>query len=230
MAWQVQLVSGTVADLHAGSADLVTGGTTHPPARRVLRVLRPHDQAIVLGSTQPESVVDRAACASAGVAVVRRRSGGGAVLVQPGAQAWVDLLVPPGDPLWQADVGRAAWWVGEAWAEALSAAGLSGLSVWKGPMERRPWSSMVCFAGLAAGEVTTLGGAKVVGICQRRARWGALFQCACLVRWDPAALLALLAVSPSDRVEAERALVGAVIGVGEDVAQAALDHLVAALP
>ncbi|MGE5209798.1 MAG: lipoyl protein ligase domain-containing protein, partial [Acidobacteriota bacterium] len=37
--------------------------------------------AVVLGSSQPETVVDAAACAAAGAEIVRRRSGGGAVLL-----------------------------------------------------------------------------------------------------------------------------------------------------
>ena len=36
--------------------------------------------AVVLGSTQPEATVDAGAAAAAGLDVVRRRSGGGAVL------------------------------------------------------------------------------------------------------------------------------------------------------
>ena len=50
--------------------------------------------ALVLGSTQRAEVVDERACADAGVEVVRRRSGGGAVLLEPGAVVWFDVVVP----------------------------------------------------------------------------------------------------------------------------------------
>jgi lipoate-protein ligase A len=226
MPWPVEHVAGSVAELHARSADLVQvpdGG------RRRLLVVHPVDEAIVLGSTQAELVVDRDACTAAGVQVVRRRTGGGAVLVEPGPVLWVDLFLPVGDPLWQTDVGRAAWWLGEVWAAGLAAAGLGHPEVWKGPMQRRPWSSLVCFAGLAAGEVT-LAGRKAVGISQRRTRAGALLQCACLLRWEPARLLALLALTPQDRAEALEAVSTVAHGVGEDKAEAILDGVLAALP
>ena len=44
-------------------------------------------------------------------------------------------------------------------------------------------SPVVCFAGLAAGEVT-VGGAKVVGISQRRTRAGGRFQCSVPLQWN----------------------------------------------
>jgi lipoate-protein ligase A len=154
------------------------------PSVWVVEATRP---AVVLGSTQPRSLV----APDAGVDVVRRRSGGGAVLVEPGGLVWVDVLVPAGDRLWEPDVGRAFAWLGRAWAGALADAGGPAAAVHEGPPVETPWSRRVCFAGLGPGEVT-VGGAKVVGICQRRARAGALFQCAALLRWDPGRLLALL--------------------------------------
>jgi len=228
MTWLVQHVTGTVKDLHGG-AELVPVGPA-AGAERAVRILHPLDRALVLGSTQPDGCADHAACAAAGVEVVRRRSGGGSVLVQPGMVVWVDLWVPAGDELWLPDVSRAAWWVGEAWARALAASGLRGLDVWKGPMARRPWSSLVCFAGRAAGEVTGPAEAKIVGVCQRRTRAGALFQCACLLRWEPAAHVALLALSPADRAEAVGALAGAAFGAGEGKADAVVGHLLEELP
>jgi lipoate-protein ligase A len=228
MAWQVHQVTGTVSELHGRSAELVAGEPGRVTAR-VARVLDPVDRALVLGSTQREDCADLVACAAAGVEVVRRRSGGGAVLVQPGDQAWVDLFVPAGDPLWEADVSRASWWVGEAWARALAVCGLGGLAVWKGPMLRSAWSSWVCFAGRAAGEVTVPDGAKIVGVSQRRGRLGALFQCSCILRWEPVALLDLLALSPEQRAEALEAVAGAAFGAGAP-GDGVVGHLLSELP
>jgi len=224
--WRVEHVSGTVARLHERSQSLLSGVAGTGP---VALVLHPVDQALVLGSAQADVVVDRRACAAAGIDVVRRRSGGGAVLVQPGKLVWVDLFVPAGDPLWQPDVGRSAWWLGEAWVSALAAQGLAGAGVWKGAMLRRPWSAQVCFAGLAAGEVTLAGGAKVVGISQRRARYGALFQSACLSSWEPGLLLGLLALSSAARAAAAEALAEVAAGVGASAGDA-LGPFLSALP
>ncbi len=157
------------------------------PAERALWVADPPAPALVLGSTQPTSVVRP----GAEVEVVRRRSGGGAVLVVPGDVLWVDLIVSAGDDLWDDDVGRAAHWLGQVWARALGELGVAA-DVHTGGLVSAPFSSEVCFAGLGPGEVT-VDGRKVVGTSQRRTRGSARFQCAAVGRWDPGALADLLA-------------------------------------
>lgn len=184
--------------------------------------------ALVLGSTQPSADVDEEAIAGAGVDVARRRSGGGAVLVEAGRMLWTDVVVPAGDPLWHPDVGRAFWWLGDAWAAALAGLGAADAEVHRGALVRSRWSTLVCFAGLGPGEVRA-GGGKVVGVSQRRVRGGALFQCAAAVTWNPAAMPALLALDPSSRaeLEADAASFGAgLAGVTpHQVEQALLAHL-----
>jgi len=226
-AWAVEHLSGTVRELHERSAALLAGTGE---IARVARVLRPVDQAVVVGSTQPLTSIDRNACATEGVDIVRRLSGGGAVLVDAISLLWVDLVVPAGDPLSCPDVGRAAWWVGEAWSEALSRAGMGGTEVWKGPLVRNRWSSLVCFAGLGAGEVTSAAGQKVVGISQRRTRYGALFQCGCVLEWAPQRLLGLLALRPDERLAGLAALGQAALGAGVERAEALETALVSVLP
>ena len=80
--------------------------------------------AVVLGSTQPFELVDTEAARTAGIEVVRRRSGGGAVLVTPDDPVWIDLWVPTGDDHWSADVTAAFAWAGATWARALTRLGL----------------------------------------------------------------------------------------------------------
>jgi lipoate-protein ligase A len=188
------------------------------PAARAVWVCDATEPALVLGSAQHEDGVDR----EAGIPIVRRRSGGGAVLVVPGEVLWVDLVVPAGDPLWQDDVGRAFLWVGEAWGEALAELGVAAL-VHRGGLARSAWSFAVCFAGLGPGEVT-VDGRKVVGISQRRTRAAARFQCAALGVWDPAAIVALLGL-PASAADDLAELAGPV-GVDLDLLLAAfLRHL-----
>ncbi len=124
--------------------------------------------ALVLGSTQP-------AVAGGGVDVVRRRSGGGAVLVGDGACTWLDLVIPRTSPLWADDVGAAMHWVGTCWAAALGDLGVA-TTVHRGALRHSEWSRAVCFAGLGPGEVVDAEGRKVVGVAQRRTRAGARFQ------------------------------------------------------
>ena len=108
-------------------------------------------------------------------------TGGGAVLVAPGAQVWLDVWVPRGHPLWDDDVIGAAAWLGHAWVGALTGLGAGPLGVHRGPLAPTAWSDRICFAGFGPGEVFVADrrgdggpppspGAKVVGLAQRRTR------------------------------------------------------------
>lgn len=220
MGWRHEHLTGSAAAFHAREVP--------DPAERAVWSFAVDGTALVLGSTQADAVVDRERAGAAGVAVVRRRSGGGAVLVEPGAVVWVDVVLPRGDPLWDDDVSRSALWVGDAWAAAL--AGLAGVDghVHRGPMTANRWSRLVCFAGLAAGEVT-VAGRKVVGVSQRRTRAAARFQCALLLRWRPRPLLDLLALAAGERVAAAADLVHVADGVDVPVGRA-VDAFVGSLP
>jgi lipoate---protein ligase len=226
--WRFEERWGKVAGLHDGSASLVGSDGIGALVRRV-RLLHATNVGVVLGSGQPGSDVDGSRAERAGVEVVRRRSGGGAVLVGPGRVAWIDVIIPRGDPLWSDDVGRAFWWIGDLWAEALASTGRVGAEVWRQGLRQTPWSGRVCFAGLGPGEVT-VAGRKVVGMAQRRTRQGALFQCAVPISWDPVALLDVLALDDQQRAAGARELAGVAEGLGEQDAAAACAAFVAGLP
>lgn len=147
--------------------------------------------ALVLGSTQSADAVDQQACRRGGVEVVRRRSGGGAVLLVPGAVTWVDVIVPADSPGWADDIHVPMVWLGRHIAGVLGELlGERTISVHEGPMVASAWSSAVCFDGLGAGEVL-LDGHKLVGISQRRTRHAARLQCCWYGEYDPAALVDL---------------------------------------
>jgi lipoate-protein ligase A len=223
--WAVERATGSAAAFHARPLEA--------PLRRSVHVWDVESPALVLGSTQDASVVDAEACAAAGVEVVRRRSGGGAVLLDPGRAVWVDVELPRGDDLWDDDVGRASWWLGERWGAALAAVGVADPHVHRGGMVTSPWSALVCFAGLGPGEVTAgAGGPKVLGISQRRTRAGARFQCAVPLTWDGARLAGLLHLAPDDRVAVADDLADAVAPVAvpsPDVVAAFVTSLVSSI-
>jgi lipoate-protein ligase A len=217
--WAVERRRGAAGALHERPLG--------PDVVRAVVVLEPEKSALVLGSTQREADADEAALAARGVELVRRRSGGGAVLLVPGDTLWVDVELPPTDDLWEADVGRAFHWLGRAWVAALADIGVRG-EVHTGGLVESRWSRRVCFGGLGPGEVV-VDGRKVVGISQRRTRAGARFQCVVHRHWDPSALLELLALDDSQRDEARLEL--ATVGAGLDVDHAlVIDGLVRHLP
>jgi lipoate-protein ligase A len=153
--------------------------------------MSPNETALVLGSAQPE---ETASSALADVtAVVRRRSGGGAVLVVPDHSVWIDVVIGHSDPLWDGDVNRAPLWLGEVWAAALATLGVRHGEVFD-RYEPGPWGRIACFASRGPGEVL-VGGAKAVGVTQRRTRTTARFQTLLYRRWNPGELFARLAES-----------------------------------
>jgi len=216
--WEVARATGSAAALHQRASE---------PRRSVTwcEVERP---AVVLGSTQPEGAVDAARAAAAGVEVARRRSGGGAVLLVPGQVVWADVVIPAGDARWDDDVARAFVWLGRAWATALESLGALA-TVHEGRPVSTPWSRVACFAAMGTGEVA-IDGRKVVGVSQRRTRAAALFQCACLLRWEAAALVDVLAFDDDgERRELARALDGAAVGLDQLTASITPDAVEAAL-
>lgn len=176
---EVVALSGRAADLHARDPF---------PCDRITvieyRVTRP---AVILGSRQQDSLVDRARCEQLGLDVVRRRSGGGAVFLHPDEALWIDIVVPRGTLAVGDDVRESMLWAGTKWRlaieNALSAPAKGGrtetvhadYSVHNGAMIETPWSDLVCFAGIGPGEVLQ-DGLKCVGLSQRRTREGLRIQ------------------------------------------------------
>jgi lipoate-protein ligase A len=181
---------------------------------------------LVLGSAQPEQRVQHRVAAALGVEVVRRRSGGGGVLLLPGEFMWLDVVIPTGDPLWSDDVGRAMVWVGECWSAALSVLGVAG-AVHRAGLMADTWSRDVCFAGVGTGEVLTgtmAGAGKLVGISQRRTRQWARFQSMVHLRWRPEMVAALVA-APAPTAAALAASVAVVPCSAEELRAALVDAL-----
>ncbi len=197
--WLVEHIVGDAGEFHRREPAL---------GRRQAWFFDVTNAAYVLGSAQREDSVDAAAASDRGIALVRRRSGGGGVLLMPGEFVWLDVVVPSGDPLWDDDIGRSMLWLGELWAEAL-APWMADLQTHHGRFEPSPWSTAVCFAGRGPGEVCEPGGAKVVGISQRRTRRGARLQSMCHVVWRPEVYQALATDPRGDEICGAAAIVEA---------------------
>jgi len=172
--WQIDRQRGSARGFHTLDPNAVD--------RRTAWVFEVDAPALALGSSQSESDVDRTVAEALGIDVFRRHSGGGAVMMSPGSCVWIDIVLPVGDTLWAPDVSLAPLWLGEVWASALTGVGVVDPTVHRGSMVRPPMAGVVCFAGLAPGEVSRAG--KTVGISQRRTRSVARFQTIALLEWD----------------------------------------------
>lgn len=185
-------------------------------------VLHATRRAIVLGKAQRVDDGFDARAAAMGLEVARRVSGGSAVIVGPDECAWLDVIVARGAPGWNDDVGKAGCWIGDQWVAAFAAVGVGELRVHRTAMEKRPGYDAVCFAGVAAGEVVTPEGAKLVGVSQRRTRQWALFQCAIPLQWDPGPYIEVLGASAAPARDAAVAIVEPTVADAAMVALAAL--------
>ena len=151
------------------SAELLHARPMPRDGRRRVSWLRPTAPALILGSASPDPFGGTRS------GLVRRRSGGGLVWLDPALSTWVDVFVPAGDALWRPDVGQAFHWLGHALAAAFSDLGAPA-QMHHGPYEAGPSAGLVCFGSLGPGEVVA-NGRKLVGVSQRRTREGSRFQC-----------------------------------------------------
>lgn len=169
--------------------------------------------AVVLGRGS-RVAADEVACHAAGVAVVRRGSGGGPVLWGPDLLA-LDVLLPSPHPLHTADVAASYRWLGEALAAALVSLGVPATAVPPDVARRRnerTAAERACFAGYSPWEVL-VGDRKVVGLSQVRRRGGALLQAGILLRHQPERLPALLALDSADRAALVSSLAANAVGL-----------------
>lgn len=214
--WRLTVVTATADELHSVNVSAMSGGV------RQVTVCVPTKPALVLGSTQSDDDIDIRAASAAGIEIVRRRSGGGAVWVHPDDSLWIDLWVPREDPLWTDDVSASMLFAGDAFVSVIGDS--AGVYVWRERFDAGQVGRALCFASTAPGEVVGPLG-KVVGMSQRRDRHGARIQCIAYRRWNPADWTALF-------VDEQIRAVAASLPVSRiDLDAGALgDQLVAVLP
>jgi lipoate---protein ligase len=169
---------------------------------------------VVLGSTQRIEIVNGASASAIGAEVVRRRGGGGAVLLQPHDHLWIDAWIPRTDPLWEADVAAAATWVGEWWRSALFSLGARDCRVHTGRAVAGENGALVCFSGRGPGEVFWRD-RKVMGVSQWRGREGALFHTCAYAHWDPRPLVDLLKLDDALKAPLVEELAGSAVGLDD---------------
>lgn len=127
----------------------------------------------------------------------------------PATSLWIDVLIPATDAAFVADLADTFRRVGLAWQRALVTVGVDA-AVYDGrPDPTDELAKRVCFAGLGWGELT-VDGSKVVGLSQRRTRWGARVQCLADLSGAAAQVADFIALDPHE-VLTVQARCGAVV-------------------
>lgn len=164
------------------------------------------EPAVVLGVSQLRTygAVDE----RAGLPVISRRTGGGAVWVGPGVLG-VSVVLPPDHPLAGRGPVGAFEWFGRAHAAALDGLGIACEVVEPQAARARNQEpdpvGWACFGSLGAWEVVLADRRKVVGLAQRRSRHGVLLVGGVLVEDPDWKVLCAALGAPAD---AEGALLG----------------------
>lgn len=182
--------------------------------------------ALVLGRGSRVSA-DLDACATVGVAVLRRASGGGPVLWGADLLA-LDVIVPKGHPWHSDDVAASYRQVGVVLAAAVTRLGVPARAV--PPEEARigrdDMGALACYAGLSPWEVV-IGHRKVVGLSQVRRRTGMLVQAGIVLDLHPERLGSLLALDRGTASTLTAALTERATGLHEHIAVTADDVMAA---
>lgn len=169
---------------------------------------------LVLGSTQPATVVSKEALTYWDAEAARRRGGGGAVLLKMGDHLWIDVWIPRADPLWTRDVSEAAVRIGAWWRAGLMTFGVDDLELHRGRAKPGELGELVCFAGRGPGEVFHQG-RKVVGLSQWRCREGTVLSTCAYSYWQPRQLLNLIDMGSNMREGLVGDLADVAVGLSE---------------
>lgn len=167
-----------------------------PPTLRLYTWAQP---CVTIGCGQSIADIDREYCAAAGLPVLRRLSGGTAVLHEPPQLAFM-MVLPPEHPLVRGDVVESYAPVSRALLRALDRLGIRAEALPPEAARARPADPLgraACFGALAPYEIVWRG-KKLIGHAQVRRRNAVLLGGTLLLDFDPAALARVLRVSHAD--------------------------------
>lgn len=150
-------------------SSLLKGSDAEVTERKVV-LCRPSDFGVVIGSTQKISKTLEEYAADHSTEIHRRSSGGSAVIIDPASSIWIDIYLPPNDPLATTSIETTFEVASIGWTSLLSTFEIEA-NIYRGPYHINHDFKEVCFAGRAHGEVL-VGEKKVVGMAQRRRRIG----------------------------------------------------------
>jgi len=169
---------GRMLEEQAVISDHLKSGITQPQ----LLLWQYDTPAIIMGCSQRPDEGQQQRAEQAGLPIMRRGSGGGAVLAGP----WMlsaTLLIPVEHPVATLNLIELFRWLEPLWLKALIDSGVPCKGVDKAMIEESKVISKqhgvewACYASLSHGEVVSPDGRKLVGLAQIRKRKGIALVC-----------------------------------------------------
>ncbi|MBN0988129.1 lipoyl protein ligase domain-containing protein [Amphritea pacifica] len=167
------LVSGSMPDEQQRISEILEAGVEKPQV-----LFWQYDRAaVIMGCSQRPDEGQMRRSEAAGFAMIRRRSGGGAVLAGPWMLS-VTVFIPPEHPVAKQNIIEIFSWLEQIWIAALRACNVPCKGVDQAMIDRSKTISQeqnlkwACYASLSHGEVVSEDGRKLVGLAQIRKRKG----------------------------------------------------------
>lgn len=167
------LIIGSMPDEQQRIGELLTTGVEQPQV-----LFWQYDQAaVIMGCSQRPDEGQLRRAENAGLPLIRRRSGGGAVLAGPWMLS-VTVFIPPEHPLAKQNIIEIFSWLEQIWIDTLVACGVPCKVVDQAMIEQSKTISQqqdlkwACYASLSHGEIVSHDGRKLVGLAQIRKRKG----------------------------------------------------------
>lgn len=167
------LVRGSMPEEQQWITDQLQQGVTQPAA-----LFWQYDAgAVIMGCSQRPDEGQQSRAESAGFPIMRRGSGGGAVLVGPWMLS-VTLFIPPDHPIAEQNIIEIFSWFEQLWIKALHQCGVPCKGVDQPIIDRSKEISeqqklkWACYASLSHGEIVSEDNRKLVGLAQIRKRKG----------------------------------------------------------
>lgn len=167
------LVIGSMPDEQQRISEVLEAGVEQPQV-----LFWQYDQAaVIMGCSQRPDDGQMQRAERAGLPLLRRRSGGGAVLAGPWMLS-VTVFIPTDHPVAKQNIIEIFSWLEQIWIDTLHACGVPCKGVDQTMIDHSKVVSQqlelkwACYAALSHGEVVSEDGRKLVGLAQIRKRKG----------------------------------------------------------
>ncbi|WP_133297418.1 lipoate--protein ligase family protein [Motiliproteus coralliicola] len=154
---------------------LITEQVNSPIDQPRLLLWRYSQPAVIMGCSQRPDPKQLQRAAQRNLPIIRRGSGGGAVLAGPWMLS-LSFFIPITHPLAELDLIKIFGWFEQVWLQALQQSGIDSRGVDKALIDhskqvaKEQQVDWACYAALSHGEIVSPDGRKLVGLAQIRKR------------------------------------------------------------